>query len=177
MPEIFSGQRVARSYLTPTGAEVASVELDFQLGARQGIQVEAVVGYGSLADVSPTVSDTVLVHQRGSQSLHLETGTLEGVPEAPGEDEVDIDTEIFYVQHFSHVAQVWSTVTGGGSSSMLAVPSSIVVFPEPIRTARNISHRAETLATGVSFFAGVLIYYHYLRFSNEELGFFLARRQ
>jgi len=56
-------------------------------------------------------------------------------------------------------------------------PSGLITFREPIRTARNITHSGKTEVTGQQLDAGVLIYYHYIRFTNEELGFLLARRQ
>jgi len=112
--ELISGLRVARSFITPTGASVVSRELDFQLGARQGIEISSVLGYGGLVDTSPAASDTVPATERGSQSLHMETGTLESFPMTTGADEDDIDTEIFYAQMYTLMFQVPATAGGGG---------------------------------------------------------------
>jgi len=177
MPRIISGQRVARSFVTPTGATTTvSREIDFQLGAAQGIEIDSVLGYGSFADTSPGVSDTVLIKAVAAQTLHLETGSIEDLPLIGGEDQDDEDTEIFYVQTFQHVSQVPSTA-GGGGGGISVNPSGLVAFREPIRTARNITHSGKTEVTGQSLDAGVLIYYHYVEFTNAELGFLLARRQ
>jgi len=176
MARLISGLRIARSFVTPTGAAVVSRELDFQLGSDQGIQIEAVLGHGHIADSTPTVSDTTLVTAIGLSSLHLETGSLEDLPIANAEDADDIDTEVFYEQSFTHVVQVPSTV-GGGGGGVLATPSGLVTFAQPIQTARNVTHRGETLATGQLGLFHVLIYYRYVQFTNAELGFLLARRQ
>jgi len=176
MAEIISGLRVARSLLTPGGASVVSAELDFQLGARQGIEISAVLGVGAFSDLNPATSDTVLVAGRATSTLHMETGSLEDPGGEAGDDAVDIDTEIFYMQEFQHVVQVPATAGGGGGGIQVS-PSGLVTFSEPIRTARNITHRTETFVTGQSLEAFVFIYYHYILFTNSELGFLLARRQ
>lgn len=176
MPRIISGLRVARSFVTPASAAIESRELDFQLGSNQGIEVLSVLGYGLYADASPATSDTVPVHSIAVQSLHLETGTLESVPALAAEEEDDIDTEIFYVQTYGLMFQVPATA-GGGGGTLLVTPTGMVDYKEPIRTARNITHRGECFATGATLEAGVLIFYRYIEFSNNELGFFLARRQ
>jgi len=176
MPRIISGLRTARSFVTPTSSSVVSRELDFQLGAQQGIEILAVLGYGTYFDTSPSTSDTVPVTSVGVQSLHMETGTLEDVPKVAADDEDDIDTEIFYIQSYSMMFQIPATA-GGGGGSVFATPTGIVNFAEPIRTARNITHRGQTVAVGQELNVGVLIYYRYIEFSQAELGFFLARRQ
>lgn len=178
MPQRISGLRVARSFLTPTGAaNVLTAEMDFQLSARQGISISSVLGFGSYSDRSPAASDTVPAENAGCQTLHLETGSLEDVPLDDGHDEVNIDTEIFYHQQYSQLFQVWSTATGGGGGTITVQPTGLVTFDEPILSARNITHRAETVTTGTNLNAGVLIYFHYVEFSLAELGFILARRQ
>lgn len=176
MAKRISGLRVARSFVSPTGTNIVSRELDFQLGANQGIEIHAVMGYGALSDDSPATSDTVPVTSTGVQSLHLETGTLEDVPSLLGEDADDIDTEIFYVQSYAMQFQIPATA-GGGGGSVLVTPSGIVPFNQPITTARNITHRGESFVSGQFLDVGVLIYYNYILFNNAELGFLLARRQ
>jgi len=176
MARIISGLRIARSFVTPQAAEVVSRELDFQLGSDQGIQIEAVLGLGVVTDTTPAVSDTTLISAEGIQSLHMETGSLEDVPIAIAEDADDIDTEIFYAQHMAHVSQVPSTV-GGGGGALVVTPSGLVTFAQPIQTARNITHRGETLATGQAGRMHVYVYYRFVQFTNAELGFLLARRQ
>jgi len=176
MARLISGLRIARSLVTPSGVEVVSRELDFQLGSDQGIQVEGVLGIGGLVDINPAPSDTAVVHAIGLSTLHLETGSLENVPIDNAQDEDDIDTEVFYAQSFNHAVQVPSTV-GGGGGGMSITPSGLVTFAQPIQTARNITHRGETLATGQLGQFHVYIYYRYVQFTNAELGFLLARRQ
>jgi len=176
MAKVISGLRVARSFVTPSGAVTVSRELDFNLGSDQGIQIEAVLGIGVFADNSPAASDTVLVQATAIQTIHLETATIEDPPQVGGEDEDDIDTEIIFAQTFGHVVQVPATA-GGGGGSIFVTPSGLVVFAQPIQTARNITHSGKTEASGQELFGHVYIYYRYVEFTNAELGFLLARRQ
>jgi len=177
MPRILSGQRTARSLVSPTGAanEVERV-LDFQLGADDGIQIEAVLGYGNYADLSPTPSDTVPVASIGMQTLHLETGATEDLPIAAGEDADDIDTEIFYVQSFAYSAIIGATNTFGAGVSLAITPSGLFIPPAPILSPRNIIHKGRSDITGSFGQFGVLIYFRYVRFTTSELGVLLARR-
>jgi len=175
---VISGLRVARSFVTPTGgANVVSRELDFQLGANQGIEISSVLGYGWVHDDSPTVSDTVPVTAKATQTLHLETGTIEAIPTLAGEDADDIDTEIFYAQTHQMTALVGTTNTFGAGIALKSEPSGLVVFARPIGTARNVTHSGLNSAAGAFAELGVLIYYHYILFTDAELGFLLARRQ
>lgn len=176
MPRTISGQRIARSMVSPTGAanEVARV-LDFQLAADQGIQIDAVLGYGFIHDDSPAASDTVPAAIRGAQTLHLEEGATEDIDFAAGDDDDEIDTEIFFVQSFTEVFQIPATA-GGGGGAVSITPSGLVTFPEPIVSPRNITHKGHTFEADCDLEAGVLIYYKYVQFTNAELGVLLSRR-
>ena len=176
MPRIVSGQRIARSFLSPTGAaNEVTQELDFQLGARDGIRINAVLGYGHFHDDSPATSDTVPAQSTATQTLHLETGATEDLPDVAAEDGFDIDTEIFYAQMYGQVIQVPATA-GGGGGALTVTPNGLVTFPIPIDSPRNIIHKAVTVGADQDLEAGVLIYYHFVEFSTSELGVILARR-
>ncbi len=176
MPTRISGLRIARSHLTPSGSAQASAEMDFNLSSRQGVSISAVLGIGHFSDRSPATSDTVVTDSVAHQTLHLETGALEDVPADDAEDVVNMDTEVFYMQEFSLLFQVPATA-GGGGGSVYVMPSGLVTFAEPILTARNITHQAETRTTDAFLDAGVYVYYNFVEFSLSELGFILARRQ
>jgi len=176
MPRVISGDRVARSFVSPTGAAaIVSRVLDFQLAADQGIEMVAVLGYGSYFDNTPAASDTVPANSVGNQSLHLEEGATEDLPNEAGEDADDIDTEIFYVQSFHTLFQIPATAGGGGGSTSV-LPSGLVIFRDPILSPRNITHKGVSGPADSFGQFGVLIYYHYVEFSNAELGVLLARR-
>jgi len=177
MPRILSGQRTMRSFVTPTGvADEVARTIDFQLGSDDGIQIEAVLGYGHYFDASPAPSDTVPIASMASQTLHLETGATEDLPLVAGEDADDIDTEIFYVQTHAYNAIIGSTVTFGAGVDMTITPSGLFVPPQPILSPRNIIHKGRTNVADSFAFLGVLVYFRYVRFSTSELGVLLARR-
>lgn len=176
MPRVRSGQRFCRSFLSPTGAaNEVSAELDFQLGGDDGIEIFAVQGYGSLHDDSPAASDTVPYNAVAHQTLHLEAGETEDLPDAAGEDGFDIDSEIFWVQHFVQQGHIPATA-GGGGAGLTITPSGLVVFDKPILSPRNITHKATTLTADQDLECGVIIHYRYVSFSSSELGVLLARR-
>ncbi len=176
MPRIVSGQRVGRSLVTPTGAaNEVEVELDFQLGPRDGIRIFSVLGLLSGHDDTPAASDTVPNVAFGHQTLHLETGATEDLPDAAGEDAFDIDSEIIYAQAFQQIFQIPATA-GGGGGSMVVNPSGIVNFGDPIDSPRNIIHKATTIGADQDLEAIVLIYYKFVEFTLQELGIALARR-
>lgn len=178
MAKVIGPLRIARSFVTPTGAanEVARV-LDFQLGSDQGIEINWVLGYGQFYDASPTPSDTVPAHSFAHQTLHLETGETEDLPDDEAEDADDIDSEIFYVQSYASMFIVGNTVTFGAGGSVQVLPAGRVDYQRgELQTARNIIHKATTVEADTFLNAGVLIGYHYLKLSSNELGSILQRR-
>jgi len=175
MPTIISGPRRARSLVTPNGSAVVTRVLDFNFATNQGIEITAILASLSVFDTSPAASDTVPVVVNGAHSLHLEEGTIEDVPIDTAEDADEIDTEVFFSQQMVGTFQIPATAGGGGG----ATPHGTIYVPyrDPVRVARNITHRGETLVTGQDAIGSVLIFYHYVVFSNAELGLILARRQ
>lgn len=174
MPRVVSGMRTAISFVTPSGAAEVAREIDFQLGAQDGIQIYGVQGYGNLHDDTPATSATVPSVASAVQTLHLETGETEDLPDQAGEDLDDIDTEIFYVQQFIQ-STFFHTTTGAGISLSIT-PPGIWVPPEPILSPRNIIHKGTTNGADQLLEAGLLIFFKYVTLSNAELGVALARR-
>ena len=81
MPREISGLRIARSFVTPAGTNETTRVIDFQLGARQGIAISAVLGSAMVESGATTISASVATIQNGVQTLHLESGSLETVPD------------------------------------------------------------------------------------------------
>lgn len=175
MPREISGLRIARSFITPGNTEVARV-LDFQLGARQGIAISGVLGDMSLDPANTAHSASIISEETATQTLHLESGSLETVPDAAGEDEDTIDSEVFYRQHLQFASNDDVTTEFRASVAIVVNPSTIVPFQRPILTARNITHRGIASSSNLGFLAHVIIYYTFVEFSLAELGLILARR-
>lgn len=173
MPTTISGVHFARSFITPAAATAVEREIDFQLGARQGIAIHYVLGHMSVLSFTET---TDFQEFNGNHTLHLETGSLETVPDAAGEDEDTIDSEVFFRQDLSVIAAEEAATRGGSAAAMLVVPQAPIPYPSPVFTARNITHRAITAGTALGLGCGVLIFYNYVEFSLSELGVLLARR-
>jgi len=176
MPSRISDDRYARSFVTPTGAgnEVSRV-LDFQLAADQGIEIDWVMGWGNLHDDTPPTSDTVPFQVQAGQSLHLEDGTTEDMPDAAGEDEDDLDTEIFFYQSFVQQGGLPATV-GGYGVTLTVQPNGLIVYPKGVISPRNITHKGTTKGADQDLECGVLFSFHFVKFSSAEQGGFFARR-
>ena len=172
-----SGLRVARSLLTPEGAQVLTQEIDFQLGARMGIEIHGIYGGISGAeDASVAALDDSITTRNGLQTVHLETGVVEDPLDSAAEDAFDIDTEIIWRQDITQ-STIWtSVVTEGAGLAYIVTPVNTVWFPEPIQSARNITHRAEAVVADGDFRMNILIYFKYIQFSLREMGVLMARR-
>lgn len=176
MPREISGLRIARSFITPDATEVQRA-LDFQLGARQGISIHGVLGSMMPDDTLTTVSSSTVGFETASHTLHLETGSLETVPDEAAEDEDTIDSEIFWRQDMVVGGNDDASTEFRASLAVTISPNGLVTFPTPIFSARNITHRGIATDNVLDFKAHVLIYYTFVEFSLAELGLILARRQ
>ncbi len=174
MPREISGLRIARSFISPTNSQV-SRELDFQLGPRQGIAIHAVLG-SIWPDAGTAISTATIVHTNGNHTLHLETGSLETVPDLAGEDEDTIDSEVFWRQDIYQGGNDDISTEFRASLSTIVTPSGLITFPQPIFAARNITHRGIAVQAAFDFNAHVILYYIFVEFSLSELGLILARR-
>lgn len=173
MPTFISGLHFARSMVSPVSTTAVERQIDFQLGVRQGIAIHQVIGGTALETVTESTDFQEL---RGTQTLHLESGSLETVPDAGGEDEDTIDSEVFYRQDFSLLASEEAATRGGSAAAMVVSPNSPIIYPSPVFTARNITHRGITTSSNLLLLHYVLIMYQYVEFSLSELGVLLARR-
>ncbi len=176
MVKEISGLRVARSTVTPSSTTAVVRELDFQLGPRQGIQIFAVLPTVTVDAASTGPSSSVVGFDNGNQTLHLETGSLETVPDNAAEDEDTIDSEIFMRQDVIVGGNDDSATEFRSSLAITVTPSGLVTYPRPILAARNISHRGIVDGTSDDLNFHVLIYYVFVEFQLSELGLILARR-
>ena len=176
MPREISGLRIARSFITPTNVAV-SRELDFQLGARQGIAIQGILGALTLDPGNISISAAGITFFVANHTLHLETGSLETVPDAAGEDEDTIDSEVFYRQDLAMGGNDDVSTEFRASLAIHVSPNNLVTFDRPIFTARNITHQGITSSGSLDTLAHVIIYYVFVEFTLSELGLILARRQ
>jgi len=177
VPKEISGLRIARSFLTPDiDNTVLERELDFQLGARQGIAIHSVHGEVRIESSTLTMSTATITLGNGVHSLHLETGSLETVPDESGDDEDTIDSEVFFRQGVTLGGNDDATTEFRASLAMLVSPQGPVDYPNPILTARNITHRAVMRTSVFDGLFNVTIFYTFVEFSLAELGLILARR-
>jgi len=178
MVEIISGQRFFTSFLSVDGAEVITNELDFQLGAREGVEIHVVWGLpGFMDDTSLSTQADNIQYQSIEHELHASTATtLENPPTAIAADAVNIDTEIFFAQVANWVYNHDTAAGEGQAISMTVTPNEPLYYPKPILLARNPTHRAEGIQIDMEGRPTVYGIYNFVRFTNDEIGFLLARR-
>lgn len=175
MPREISGLRIARSFISPTDTEVARV-IDFQLGARQGIAITMVLGEILPDPAGSLLSSSIVSELTGNHTLHLESGSLETVPDAAGEDEDTIDSEVFFRQSMVYAGNDDAATEFRASLAITITPNGPVNYPIPILTARNITHRGISIVSSLDILCHVTIFYTFVEFSLAELGLILARR-
>ncbi len=173
MPREISGLRIARSFITPISTTPVSRVIDFQLGARQGIQIEQIAGSMSLSSLTES---TDFQEESGVQTLHLESGSLETVPFVDAADEDTIDSEIVFYQAMTALFQEEAATRGGSAMALLVTPNTPIVFATPLFMARNPTHSGVMIGTTVLAMFHLTIYYKFVEFSLAELGLILARR-
>lgn len=177
MAREIGGMRVGRSLLTPTGAaNEVEVELDFQLGVNGGVEILGLMGLGVFHDDSPAVSDTAPNTVVAHQTLHLETGATEDLPDVAAEDAVNLDTEIVYAQMFQQTLIVGTTNTFGAGGYGTVMPNGMWIPPRPIISARNLTHKATTVSADTDLEATLFIYYVFLELTDTDIVKSLARR-
>lgn len=166
-----SDWRTARSFIGATSTEEA-VELDFNIGTREAIEIASVLGIMNVSSVTETATIAPVIAE---QSLHIEDGTIEVLNTDEAEaDQFDNDSEVIYQQSTGIIAFNGTTE---GAAVLYVNPSGIVVFAEPILSPINLTHRVDNDAGLMGFGGILLIEYRYVELSDRELAFQFARRR
>ena len=171
MSTVISDWRVSRSFIGAAATE-ESVELDFNLGTREALEIAGILGtMGPTAAVATGTPTPVL----SEQSLHIESGTIEAL-NSPGAaaNQFERDSEVIYQQVLSVIAFDGTTEAAGALS---VTPSGIVVFAEPFLAPINLTHRVDNEGAVLDVGCTLLIYYRYVELNDRELGFQFARRR
>ncbi len=162
MSRPISDIRVARSFIGMAAAStVEEQEFDFDISIQQAIEIFAC--FAGLTDAVITTT-TSLVSTFVHQTLHRETQTLFAPNNAVGDaDQLDIDSEI--IAEFFHN---YSTVDSAeGDAAAFATGPTTFIYPDPILTSRNLTHRGETDAN-ISAGVWMHVHYRYVKLTAEE---------
>lgn len=173
MTKPISDWRVANSHIGQGGVStVETAELDFNIGAREAIEIAAVLGILILSTI--TESATGIDPHAAIQTLHVEDGTIQDVEVSSSEaDNFDNDSEVIYEQVMNMAAFNGTTE----AAAMLEVhPSGLVTFPEPIVSPINLTHRVENNSTS-TVSARLFMYYRYVELTDAELALQFSRRR
>lgn len=170
-----SGVRIATSFITHEGGATPSTqEIDFDMGPNEAIEIFGVQGIQS-SHATLTMSTTPDVHS-SVQTLHLEDDN----PRDPGHqiadtDAVFLDDEIIYMQAWELVE--FDDGATGGAFSQSIHPVDLVQYPQPIITAQNPTHAIVSDGADTDCAGTLLIHYRYVRLTQQELAFAIARRR
>lgn len=172
MSQALSDVRIARSVIghTTSAGTAQTQELDFDFGVQEAIEIFGVMGL-ILPDSTAVVAFASML---AIQSLHLEDDALTTVPDDDGDaDLFETDSEICYMQE--HHQHLLDGTTEAGASAYIN-PTGLVVFPEPILSAANMTHRTISDHANLDFAGTLLIHYRYVKLNFNELAFAIARR-
>lgn len=165
---------VARSTVAiSTQGQTETDVIDFDLAVNQAVEIFGVKSIWS----KPVQGDTTALTQGLAQaSLHIEEDAVDD-PDLDI-DSTDRDTEVIHADSLSHESGDDSGSAAGGigvAFGVLATP--IEHFPVPVLAIVNLTHRLELDATLDGASHTYLIYYRYVRLSDQELiGAFAKRR-
>jgi len=173
MVQAISDWRMARSKIGQAGAgTLEEVELDFNIGSDEAIEIASVLGLINMATASGSATQAPAIAQ---QNLHIEDGQIETTldTDVTAADQFDNDSEVIYSQSVNE-----STFNGTTEASayLTVTPSGVVVFARPIVSPINLTHAVKVI-TGITVIAILLIQYRYVRLSDKELAFQFARRR
>lgn len=171
MARPISDWRVARSFIGAAATE-ETVELDFNIGTREAIEISGVLGTMAPSAAVATATPTPVL---SAQTLHIEDGTVEALNDAgAGADQFERDSEVIYQQVLGVIAFDGSTEAAGALS---VTPSGLVTFPDPILAPINLTHRVDNEGAVLDVGCTLLIYYRYVQLDLSELAFQFARRR
>lgn len=174
MPRALTDIRIAHSFIGNNSAgSTETVELDFDIGLREAIEIFAV--FGSLQEGAAPVSAAGTV-EIGAQSLHLEDGTITAPESIPSEaDRFDVDDEVIY-QQIKYTRYTVDDTAGNAAIMSILNPSTLITFPAPILSVINLTHRVQA-GTGNTYGGNVDIHYRYVSLTSDEVAFQYARRR
>jgi len=171
MPKAISGYRFARSFIGAAATQEA-VELDFNIGTREAIEIAAILG--TLAPTAAVVTSAP-TPSLSEQTLHLEDGTIEALNSVgAAADQFENDSEVVYHQVLSVISYDGTTEAAGAIS---VTPSDWVTYARPILSPINPTHRVDNEAAVMDVGATLLIQYRYVELSDRELALEFARRR
>ena len=172
MVKAISDWRHARSAIGNAGTE-ETVELDFNIGNREAIEIASVQGLINISAVTEATSAIAPITTE--QSLHIEDGTIEALSSASGDvDQFDNDSEVVYQQT---ATGVWFNGTTEAAAVLQIHPEGLIVFAHPILSPINLTHRVDNAAGSMACLGVLLIEYRYVELSDQELAFQFARRR
>jgi len=177
MAKDLTGIRTARSTMHISGTTQENQLLDFRFAISEGLRLHGIM---------PMVLD---IDRTGAAAAHLETAVVqylhleEDVPEilpiggtVPSAQVVDIDTEILGGQAtMAHFLE--DGVNGEGGVALSSTPNGLIVFPEPILIASNLTHTARCDDANIDASLLMIIFYQRVRLSSNEFMLALARER
>ncbi len=171
MVKAISAWRMARSFIGNAATE-ETVELDFNIGTREAIEIASVQGIMNATTMASAASIGPI---HAEQSLHLEDGTIEALNSSADEaDQFENDSEVIYQQTLNAIA--FDGTTEGGVTIDVH-PNGNLVYARPFLSPINPTHRSDMDAAAMDIGCILLIQYRYVELSDSELALEFARRR
>jgi len=174
MAKVLSALRIARARRTSTQNVEETQEIDFSLGLKQGIEIFAVeFGY---RQIIPVPGNDAIVTFQVHQSLHAETGGLEGAIDAFPADDFILNSEIIaettlQVSAFTSSVPATSPDVFNMTHLQPLAWNFIELTGAPLLLAINPTYRVITnLSTLTVNGSQVTIFYRYVELTVSELA-------
>lgn len=169
--------RIATSLVTHEGGSTATEqEIDFELATQEAIEIFAVLGVPTSLENFTSTGATIQAPS-GIQTLHLEDDNPRDVGfEISATDVVFLDDEVIYEQSVMAL-ELEDDTNGVGVGGLAVTPNQLIVFPQPVLSARNLTHSVVTSTTNIDFVGQLFIHYRYVRLTQTELAFAIASRR
>ena len=179
MPKSLSAIRIARARFTNVVNVAETLEIDFSLGLRQGIQIYA-IEFGVLEFIK--TPSTSLTQDFGLMAVHARIGALEGGMDTFPADDTILNSSILATAVISNMLQEEAATRGGSAAAFSWMSPKSWRFRdligEPLLVAQNLTFRAVTkTATASMNGPQATLYYRYVSLTDKELAEQFALRR
>jgi len=179
MVKALSAIRIARSRLTNVVNVAETLEIDFSLGLRQGVQIYA-IEFGCLEFIMTPAA--AFDQDFGLMEIHARTGALEGGLDSFPADDTILNSSILAAAIIGSVIQEEAATRGGSAAAFVWFTEKSWKFKEiigePVLVAQNLTFRAVTKDAAASLNgAQATIYYRYVSLTDAELAEQFALRR
>lgn len=177
MAKVLSPMRVLRARRDSNQDTAETMEIDFNLGIEQGVELFSATFSVAQAIAVPGAAP---LHLQEYMSLHVETGALEGGIQTFPADELILNSEIIAEAVLQIITGDTAQVEGVHTMEWLSPNhwNFLAMLGKPLLLAQNLTFRSDTSASTLTVNGPQLtLWYRYVKLTQAELvDLFTLRR-